>query len=164
MPRWRPIGSPFARRYITALALGPFLFTTLVATLAARMPVPMWGYPLWCFAPLAFLMWCKPPLDNSALRQFTVALVAVFLVLLGAYAADEQLEPLFRNRQKATHFPGREIARIVTDRWHQQTGTPLRYVGGAPLEDAGAAGEFAANNGSSARDRARRSEFQRLDR
>jgi Dolichyl-phosphate-mannose-protein mannosyltransferase len=146
LPRRQPIGSPFARRYVTALALGPFLFTTLVAALAARMPVPMWGYPLWCFAPLAVLMWFKPSLDEPALRRFAVAFAIIFLVMLGAYAADEQLEPMFRNRQKATHFPGREIARIVTDRWHQLTGTPLHYVGGAPLEDAGAAGEFAANN------------------
>ena len=132
-PRWRPMGTPFARRYVTALALGPFLFTTLVALLTGRLPVAMWGYPLWCFAPLAFLMWFKPDLDARALRQFAAAFVAIFLALPIAYAADEQLEPLIHNRQKATHFPGREMARILTERWHAETGTPLHYVAGAPL-------------------------------
>ena len=143
-PRWRPTGTPFARRYVTALALGPFLFTTLVALLAGRLPVAMWGYPLWCFAPLAFLMWFKPNLDTRALRQFAAAFAAICLALPIAYAADEQLEPLIHNRQKATHFPGREMARILTERWHAETGTPLYYVAGAPLP--GGAGEFAANN------------------
>ncbi len=144
LPRWRPMGTPFARRYVTALALGPFLFTTLVALLTGRLPVAMWGYPLWCFAPLAFLMWFKPDLDRRALRQFAAAFVVIFVALPLAYAADEQLEPLIHNRQKATHFPGREMARILTERWHAETGTPLHYVAGAPLR--GGAGEFAANN------------------
>ena len=45
----------FARRYVTMLALGPFPVTTLVALAAGRLPVAMWGYPLWSFAPLAAL-------------------------------------------------------------------------------------------------------------
>jgi Dolichyl-phosphate-mannose-protein mannosyltransferase len=143
-PRWQPMGTPFARRYVTALALGPFLFTTLVAMLTGRLPVAMWGYPLWCFAPLAFLMWFRPDLDKRALRQFAAGFVIVFLVLPVAYAADELLEPLLKDRQKATHFPGRQMAAVLTKRWHDATETRLRYVGGAPL--SGGAGEFAANN------------------
>jgi hypothetical protein len=143
-PRWRPMGTPFARRYVTVLALGPFLFTTAVAILTGRLPVAMWGYPLWTFAPLAFLMWFKPDLDAKALRQFATAFVIVFVVFPAAYAADEQLEPLIHKREKATHFPGREMARILTDRWRKDFGTPLHYVAGAPLP--GGAGEFAANN------------------
>lgn len=144
LPRQRPMGTPFARRYVTALALGPFLFTTLVALMTGRLPVAMWGYPLWSFAPLAFLMWFKPDLDTRKLRLFAAAFVGIFLALPVIYAATEQLEPVIHNRQKATHFPGRELARILTERWHAETGTPLRYVAGAPLP--GGAGEFAANN------------------
>ncbi len=143
-PRLPPAGSNFARRYVTALALGPFLVTTLVAAVLGRLPVAMWGYPLWSFAPLAFLMWFPPQLDGRRLRQFAVAFAVIFVAFPLAYAADEQLEPLVRDRQKATHFPGREMAEVVTRRWHEATGTPLRYVVGAPF--AGGSGEFAANN------------------
>lgn len=143
-PQRRPLGSAFARRYVTALALGPFLFTTVVAILAGRLPVAMWGYPLWSFAPLAFLMWFAPPLEGVTLRRFAAAFAVVFVALPLAYAADEQLEPLLRDRQKATHFPGRQMAAVITAEWRRQFGTPLRYVAGAPLK--GGAGEFAANN------------------
>lgn len=144
LPRLQPIGTDFARRYVTVLALGPFLFTTLVALFAGRLPVAMWGYSLWLFAPLAFLMWFKPDLEQRALRQFAVAFAIVFAVLPTVYAANELFEPLVSNRSMATHFPGRLVARIVVERWHQKTGTPLQYVSGAPLP--GGAGEFAANN------------------
>ena len=50
----------FARRYVTVLALGPFAVTTLLAIVLGRLPVAMWGYPLWSFAPLAALMWLPP--------------------------------------------------------------------------------------------------------
>jgi hypothetical protein len=50
----------FARRMITAMALGPFLVTTIVAAVLGRLPIAMWGYPLWSFAPLAVLLWFGP--------------------------------------------------------------------------------------------------------
>jgi hypothetical protein len=112
--------------------------------LTGRLPVAMWGYPLWCFAPLAFLMWFAPDLEDIGLRRFAAAFAIVFLVLPMAYAADEKLEPLLRDRQKATHFPGRQMAAAITGAWHRRTGTPLHFVAGAPLR--GGAGEFAANN------------------
>ena len=134
----------FAHRYVAALALGPFLVTTAIAALVGRLPVAMWGYPLWSFAPLAFLMWFPPNTEDRRLRLFTAVFAVVFVVFPLAYAADELFEPLLKDRQKATHFPGRAMAEIVTRRWHEATGTPLRYVGGAPLP--GGEGEFAANN------------------
>ena len=43
----------FNRRYVAALALGPFAVTTIVAAVLGRQPLAMWGYPLWTFVPLA---------------------------------------------------------------------------------------------------------------
>src|SRR5439155_5812 len=50
----------FNRGYVTVLALGPFLVTTVVAALLGRLAIAMWGYPLWSFAPLALLLWLRP--------------------------------------------------------------------------------------------------------
>jgi hypothetical protein len=54
-----------------------------------------------------------------------------------AYLIVEGLEPLVRDRPKATQFPGRQVAAAVTQRWREKFSTPLPYVGG---------GEFATNN------------------
>jgi hypothetical protein len=132
-------GGPFDRRYVTALALGPFAVTTLVFAVLGRLPVAMWGYPLWSFAPLAALTWLggAPVEEPRRLRAFAAASIAVFVGFPVIYAAVELFEPLLRNRAKASQFPGAAVAATLTRDWHERFGAPLAYVCGS---------EFAANN------------------
>jgi hypothetical protein len=105
--------------------------------LAGRLPVAMWGYPLWSFAPLAAIAWFGPASGNAQLRRFAAGFLVVFLAMPLAYAAVETLEPAWRDRPKATQFPGRQLADEVTTRWRAKFDTPLPFVGG---------GEFSTNN------------------
>jgi hypothetical protein len=147
-------GAAFNRRYVAALALGPFLVTTVVAGVLGRQPIAMWGYPLWSFLPLAVLMWWPPSLEPVQLRRFAAAALTVLIAFPVGFAIAELGEPLIRDRHKATQFPGRLLAETITRQWREKTGTPLTYVGGArvivqarggPREALGA-GQFAANN------------------
>ncbi len=128
-------GASTARRYVTVLALGPFAVTTLLAIVLGRLPVAMWGYPLWSFAPLAALMWW--PAEPARQRRFAAGFLVVFAGMPLIYAIVEGLEPLVRDRPKATQFPGPALAAQVTQAWHARFSSPLPYVGG---------GEFATNN------------------
>jgi hypothetical protein len=143
--RPEPTPDAFARSYVTALALGPFAVTTLVAAALGRLPIAMWGYPLWCFAPLAVVMWFAPATGRRRLAWGARAFVLVFIAMPVIYLATEVLEPLVRDRPKATQFPGRLLAATITRQWRERTGTPLVYVGGAEGVGTGP-GEFAANN------------------
>jgi 4-amino-4-deoxy-L-arabinose transferase-like glycosyltransferase len=134
----------FDRRYVTALALGPFLVTTLIAAVLGRLPVALWGYPLWSFAPLAAILWLGPISDPRRLRWFAAAFLAVLLLFPAVYGASELFDSFFSDRKKATNFPGRLLAETVTRQWRERTGTPLRYVGGAYFGSGGT--EFPANN------------------
>ena len=127
----------FARRYLAMLALGPFLVTTAAALFAARLPVAMWGYPLWSFAPLAAIAWFGPVAAERSVRRFAAGFLVVFLAMPIAYVAVEALEPALRDRAKATQFPGKQLADEITARWRARFSTPLPFVGG---------GEFATNN------------------
>lgn len=127
----------FNRRYVTALALGPFLVTTIIAALLGRLAITMWGYPLWSFAPLAALLWLRPAGDVPRLRWFAAAFLGVFLAWPAIYAAVELGEPFVRDRPKATQFPGEIMADAITRAWTETYGTPLVYAGGT---------EFAVNN------------------
>jgi len=127
----------FARNYVTMLALGPFAVTTLIAIVLGRLPVAMWGYPLWSFAPLAALMWLGPVTEPVRLKRFAGGFIAIFIAMPLAYALSEGFEPLVRTRPKATQFPGTALAQAVTQKWHDKFSAPLAYVGG---------GEFASNN------------------
>ncbi len=127
----------FARRYVTWLALAPFMVVTIVGAVLGRLVIAMWGYPLWSFAPLALLMWHKPVAAVGSLRRFAAGFMAVFVAIPVIYVAVEIGEPFVRDRPKATQFPGSMLADIVTRDWHRRYGTPLVYVGGS---------EFVANN------------------
>ena len=133
-----------ARRYVTVLALGPFAVTTLIAALLGRLPITLWGYPLWSFAPLAAIMWTARFVDPRRLRRFAALFLVVLLGAPIAYAAVELLEPFVRDRPKATQFPGRQLAETITRQWRAKTQTPLAYVAGAEVGTG--PGEFAANN------------------
>jgi len=130
-------GAAFDRRYLTWLALGPFLATTLIFAPLGRLVLAMWGYPLWSFAPVALLMWLKPATDLRPLRRFAIGFIAVFLAVPLLYATAEIGEPFVRDRSKADQFPGRALADTITRAWHERYGTTLTYVGGT---------EFLANN------------------
>ena len=115
----------------------------------------MWGYPLWCFAPLAAMMWFAPTIEPVRLKYFAAAFLLVFLAIPAIFVADELAEPYFRDRLKAAQFPGRLLAETLTQQWREKTGTPLRYVLGAEVpprpderQNMGptALGEFPANN------------------
>jgi 4-amino-4-deoxy-L-arabinose transferase-like glycosyltransferase len=136
--------APFARRYLAVLALGPFVVTTAIAASFGRMPVSMWGFPFWIFAPLAFLAWFEPDLSGRVMRRFAAVFVAVFVAYLGSYVLIELYEPLVHERAKASDFPGRKLADLVTREWHARTGRRLAYVGGTGVGFG--PGEFAANN------------------
>jgi hypothetical protein len=141
----------FNRRYVAALALGPFAVTTIVAAALGRQPLAMWGYPLWSFAPLAVLMFWPPALEPAQLRRFAAAALTVLIAFPIGFAVAELGEPLIRERHKATQFAGRQLADIITRQWREKTGTPLTYVGGARVivgtrGEALGAGQFTANN------------------
>ncbi|HWV43148.1 glycosyltransferase family 39 protein [Pseudorhodoplanes sp.] len=127
----------FARRYATTLALGPFLVVTVLALIAGRFPVQMWGYPLWSFLPLAALLWLGPVTDPKRLRLFGAGVIFLFLLAPTIWIGSTITDKYFRSRPKASDFPGRAIAEMVTREWHAKTGTKLDYVAGT---------EFVANS------------------
>jgi dolichyl-phosphate-mannose-protein mannosyltransferase len=131
------VTAAFDRRYLAALGLGPFAVTTAVALVLGRLPVSMWGYPLWSFAPLAMIAWRGPVTEPRRLQRFAQGFTVLFVAWPSIYAAVEILEPLVRDREKATQFPGTAVAARLTQEWRDRYGVPLVYVCGS---------EFVANN------------------
>lgn len=127
----------FDRRYVTMLALGPFAVVTVLFGVLGRLPVAMWGYPLWSFAPLAMLLWWPPLEDMRRWRRFAIGAIVAIAGAPLIYAVVEVGEPMVRDRPKATEFPGQAVAATITNAWRDRFGTPLSFVGGT---------EFAANN------------------
>jgi len=123
----------FARRYVTMLAFGPFLLVTLTSLFAGRLPVLLWGYPLWSFLPLAVVLWFGPVTDLARQKSFAAGFAVVFVAMPVLYAAVPVVESFLRDRTLAIHFPGQAAADYFTRVWRAKTNTPLAYVTGDEL-------------------------------
>lgn len=122
-----------ARRYVTTLAFGPFIIVTLSSLLSGRLPVLLWGYPLWSFLPLVALVWFGPVTDITRQKSFAAGFAAIFIAMPVLYAGVPVVESLFRDRTLAIQFPGQAAAEYFTRIWHEKTNTPLVYITGDEL-------------------------------
>lgn len=120
----------FDQAYVTVLALGPIVFSLLLSIVTARSLRAMWGAPLWCFIGVFIVMIVRPVLSTGRLRYFGYSWFIALLLPATIFILDQLYGAKISGNDKRTHFPGTELARIVTDRWHATINSPLKYVAG----------------------------------
>jgi hypothetical protein len=141
------VATTFDRRFVAALAIGPFLVAVLVSAMTGREFLVHWGYPMWCFIGLFVVVFLTPTVSEVGLRQFGRAWASVFLIMALLYATAITIVPYLRqagisgvtkgfmtkhflDRQQQPHFPGPELAQAITRQWHATFGSRLAYVVG----------------------------------
>jgi hypothetical protein len=121
--------SPSRRRFLAVLVLAPSLLTVmfgLIFQLKVLLIMSVGTFPL---MPL-LLMQLFSPLDSQ--RLFRVAgAVAGAVTLIAAAGAPFERAAMARRAGSSFVEPRRELAARVTELWHEETGTKLRYAGGA---------------------------------
>ncbi len=119
----------FDRRIVTVLAFGPAAAMLTLIAISGRGTVAMWGYPLWLFLGLWFVLCVPNALDTSRLRRVVTAWAAVFVLFALVFTADYTVAPLVDHRYRAAFFPGNALAADLTQRFHDATGSKkLTYV------------------------------------
>jgi 4-amino-4-deoxy-L-arabinose transferase-like glycosyltransferase len=122
-----PAADAFDRRIVTVLALGPAA-TVLALTLATgRGTIAMWGYPLWLYLGVFFVMTARM-FDEARLLRIVVTWALVFSVLALAFITSYAVMPYYDHRYRAVFFPGDRYAQELTARYRAATGKPLVYV------------------------------------
>jgi hypothetical protein len=122
--------STFDRAYLAAVSIGPVFIAVLASSLLDVGLRSMWGAQMWAFIGLFALAWWLPILRPAGLRRFAGFWALTALTTLAVFAVIHVVQPVFSERKKRTTFPGRDLARIVTDRWHAEVSTPLHFVVG----------------------------------
>lgn len=122
--RFRPLAAEerFARNFLSVAVLGPIGLCLLISLGSGAHLRSMWGGPLWTFFPL-WLLFCFQAEPQRQGVQQAFRLAAVAGVLLAAVMAGRNLAgPYLREEPSRVHFPGRELARAVQQRWREHTG------------------------------------------
>jgi hypothetical protein len=121
----------FDRRIITLLAFGPGLAMIALIAVSGRGTFAMWGYPLWLFVGLWIVLMLRATLDRARLTHVVAHWGAVFAIFVIAFVVNYSVLPLLDHRYRAVFYPGDKLAATLTQRFHDATGTKLRYVVGA---------------------------------
>ena len=122
---------PFDRRIVTLLAFGPALTMVALTAVTGRGAVAMWGYPLWLFLGLWLVMAARVRFDTARLARIIGTWAIVFTIFVLAFVANYLLLPPLDHRYRAVLFPGNKLGEMLTARFHDTTGAPLRYVIGS---------------------------------
>jgi 4-amino-4-deoxy-L-arabinose transferase-like glycosyltransferase len=122
---------PFDRRIVTLLAFGPALTMITLAAVTGRGAVAMWGYPLWLFLGLWLVMAARVSVDTGRLSRIIGAWSSVFTIFVLAFITNYLVLPPLDHRYRAVLFPGDKLGEMLTARFHDTAGMPLRYVIGS---------------------------------
>jgi hypothetical protein len=121
----------FDRRIVTLLAFGPGLAMILLIAVSGRGTFAMWGYPLWLYVGLWIVMTVRCVLDRDRIGRVVAAWGVVFVATAIVFVAGYSVLPLLDDRYRAVFFPGDALGATLTQRFHNATGKPLRYVIGS---------------------------------
>ncbi len=141
-------GTPdaFDRRFVAAMALGPFALLLAGAVVSGFEFRVHWGFALWSLLGLFAVLFLAPSATPAGLRRLAVAWAALFVAAAAAYAALNGVAPyagrllaaradpaaparhLLRRLQGEGGFPAPELAAFATGEWQRRTGTRLAYV------------------------------------
>lgn len=117
----------FDRAFICCAAFGPLLLTTLLSLLLGIKLRAGWGMPLLSFWGIALLAAVQPSVSVVKLHRFVAGIFVLMAVLLSGYVLSLVDSP----DESSANFPGQEVAREITQRWHDKYHKPLTYVAGS---------------------------------
>ncbi len=108
-----------ARCFVAVVVLGPValhLAASLVLGVTLR---DIWGAPLWTFVGLLALLFVETDTTERAWRRMGLAWASVTVVSLALVLAGN-LVGGWRGKPSRIHYPGAELADILTERWRQR--------------------------------------------
>jgi len=121
----------FDRRIVTLIAFGPGITMIALTVASGRGTFAMWGYPLWLYVGLWVVLMLRPRLDRARLAHIVAHWSIVFALFAIVFAVNYSVLPLLDHRYRAVFYPGNKLAAALTQRFHDATGTKLRYVVGS---------------------------------
>lgn len=124
------IADTFKRDFLLCMVLGPPLIIATISLLTGIRIRSMWGSALWTYTGVALLYLFETRNQWPAVRNTIYACASVSILWAGVLATNNVLRPYVANDGSRIHFPGRELAAEVEERWNERNYGPLRAIGG----------------------------------
>lgn len=115
------------KRFLLIIGLGPFAFTTLLSFIAGFKLRAGWGEPLFSLSGILLIAYLQPNVSLSQLYRFCALLGALLLLALSGYG----IAFIQGKKPSSANFPGKVLAKTLTQQWHEKFHRPIYYVAGS---------------------------------
>ena len=112
-------------KFIIFIFFIPLFFMTLTSMILGAKIRTMWMSPFYLFIGVSFIHFFKDNLNLKSLKKFYVIFIFLFLFSPITYAIVS-----ITNEFKRTDYPGKEIARLVQNRWDDNFVNEIKIVVG----------------------------------
>ena len=120
----------FARAFLVAMGLGPFVAQVILALALDLKLRSMYGSQLWTFTGVLLLFSLVLRPEAARWRSAAIGCVVIGGAMVFAAVFYDQAWPYVRGKPMSIHFPGHEAAAEVSAVWRRHTDQPLRIVAG----------------------------------
>ena len=117
----------FDKRFLFYMGMGPFLLTIFLSLLLGIKLRAGWGMPLLSLWGIILIYFLQPQLTLQKFNRFIISIFILFGLFFSLYAFSLTNSP----DPSSANFPGKEIAKSITQKWHTTYQTELRYVAGS---------------------------------
>lgn len=118
--------SRFNKLFLFFCGVFPFLFTVFLSVFFGIKLRAGWGAPLLSTWGIILFLTIQPAITRKKLAYFITLIFMLLMTLIAAYS----LHITYKNKTFSAHYPGKEIAQVITQKWHDTYHTPLQYVAG----------------------------------
>lgn len=117
----------FNKAFLLFVGLGPFLLTVLLSVFTGIKLRAGWGQPLLSMWGLLFIFWLRPQISPKKFYCF-VSVIFILLALMVFGYTNALRKAAYPS---SANYPGKNIALLLTNEWHKQFSTDLKYVAGS---------------------------------
>lgn len=121
---------PQARRFLLWGVLGPCAAHLLLGLLLGLRLRSMWGSPFWTFSSVLALLALRTVWNREACAELLRRVVVVVGVFVIVMQITFPFGPYLTGQPGRVHFPGSQLAALVTSAWRERHPGPLPLVGG----------------------------------
>lgn len=117
----------YDRAFLIFIGLGPFILTVVLAIVFGFKLRGGWGMPILSLWGIMLMAILQPQISKSKLYTFCLSIFCLTFMLVSGYCYSL----LHSKSPSSANFPGRDIAKLITDTWHQNFNTKLQYIAGS---------------------------------
>ncbi|VVC75249.1 hypothetical protein AQUSIP_05370 [Aquicella siphonis] len=125
-PPQQDIIGAFNQAFLFYIGIMPLLLTLMLSVLFGTKLRAGWGMPLLSTWGIILTASLRPALSRKQLYCF----IACVFLLMGVMITGYSIRLLNTSSLASANYPGQEMARAITQLWHERYHTRLEYVGG----------------------------------